>query len=87
SCAAYLADYVAAYGGYLVDPAATAQCSFCSYSSTNTFLAAVSSSYALRWRNFGIMWAFIVFNVVAAVGLYWLLRVPKTAKKDKGAKS
>ncbi len=27
------------------------------------------------------MWAFIIFNVFAALGLYWLARVPKV-KKD-----
>jgi hypothetical protein len=28
-----------------------------------------------RWRDFGFMWAFCVFNVAAAAGLYWLMRV------------
>jgi ABC-type multidrug transport system permease subunit len=31
------------------------------------------------------MWVFIVFNIFAAVGMYWLARVPKVkkAKKEK----
>lgn len=45
-------------------------------------------------RNFGIIWAYIIFNGFAAVFLYWLVRVPKggagkkekkLAKKQKGA--
>ncbi len=32
-------------------------------------------------RSDSIMWAFIIFNVFAALGLYWLARVPKV-KKD-----
>ncbi|KAG9723024.1 hypothetical protein KCU73_g13820, partial [Aureobasidium melanogenum] len=35
------------------------------------------------WRNFGILWVYIIFNAVAAVGIYWLVRVPKKAKKSK----
>ncbi|TQN73727.1 ZEB2-regulated ABC transporter 1, partial [Colletotrichum shisoi] len=41
------------------------------------FLASVNVDFANRWRNFGIMWAFVVFNVAAAFLLYWLARVPK----------
>jgi ATP-binding cassette, subfamily G (WHITE), member 2, PDR len=37
----------------------------------------VRSEYTDRWFNFGIMWVFIVFNVFAALGLYWLVRMPK----------
>ncbi|KAJ9635209.1 Multidrug resistance protein [Coniosporium tulheliwenetii] len=62
TCAQYLAPYISAAGGYLQNPDATADCNFCALSSTNTFLASVSSYYSEAWRNFGIMWAFIVFN-------------------------
>jgi ABC-type multidrug transport system permease subunit len=37
--------------------------------------------YEDRWRNFGLMWVFVLVNVVAALGLYWLARVPK-GKRD-----
>jgi len=87
TCAAYMARWIAASGGYLDNPAATADCGFCAIDNTNTFLRALSSSYANRWRNFGIMWAFIVFNVCAAVALYYLVRVPKKAKKQKAVKA
>lgn len=87
TCAQYLAPWMAANGGgYLQNPTATANCQYCQVSSTNVFLSAVSSNYSLRWRNFGIMWAFILFNIVAAIGIYWLARVPKGSKKEKKAK-
>lgn len=41
------------------------------------------SPLADRWRNFGIMWAFIIFNIFGALFLYWLTRVPKKAKTAK----
>ena len=77
TCGAYMADYIATAGGYLQDSGATDSCSFCAEQYTNTFLAAVSQSPDHMWRDFGIMWAFIGFNTVAALGLYWLVRVPK----------
>ncbi|MCJ1283705.1 hypothetical protein MMC26_003036 [Xylographa opegraphella] len=87
TCHAYMAPYIDLAGGYLQNPSATANCSFCAVSSTNTFLAQVNSYYDLRWRNFGIMWAFIVFNVFAALLAYWALRVPKNgASKEKKSK-
>jgi ATP-binding cassette subfamily G (WHITE) protein 2 (PDR) len=84
TCGAYMAAFIASSGGgTLVDAGATDQCAYCSISSTNQFLQAVNSHYALRWRNFGILWVFIVFNAFAAVFLYWLARVPKKTKTVK----
>jgi ABC-type multidrug transport system permease subunit len=73
-----MAAYIqSGFGGYLTDSSATTNCSYCSFASTNQFLAGVSSSYSHRWRNFGILWVFIIFNAIMAVFLYWLVRVPK----------
>lgn len=71
------------FGGYLQNGNATANCSFCSIDKTDTFLAGVLSFYSDAWRNFGIMWAFIIFNIAAAVGIYWLARVPKGTRSKK----
>ena len=77
TCETYMAPYIGALGGYLTNPGDTANCSFCSADSTNTFLRGLSSEYSTRWRNFGVMWAFIVFNVAGALFFYWWARVPK----------
>lgn len=86
TCGQYLDKYIAMAGGYLIDPNAPEGCQFCSVKSTNTFLASVGSHYADRWRNFGILWAFIIFNIAAALGVYWLVRVPKKKLGGKKAK-
>lgn len=83
NCIEYMGPYISAAGGYLLDDNATDSCSFCTISDTNTFLAGVQSSYADRWRNFGILFAYIVFNIFGALFLYWLTRVPKKAKETK----
>ena len=86
TCGQYMQNYIfpdpnsPVQIGYLKDNGATANCSYCQELSTNVFLTGLSSEYSTRWRNFGIMWAFIIFNIVAALGLYWLARVPRKQK-------
>ena len=77
----YLESYLRG-GGYLREDTinATQGCAFCSASQTDTVLAGLSTHYSNRWRDFGIMWAFVGFNVCAAIFLYWLARVPKKQK-------
>ena len=77
TCGQYMSTYINTAGGYLTDDSTTTNCEFCTASSTNIFLEGLSSQYSTRWRNFGIMWAFIIFNIFAALGLYWYARVPR----------
>ena len=80
TCRQYLESYYNITGGYVNNPDAIHDCQYCAASSTNAYLTQISSSYGHRWRNFGIMWAFIIFNIFAALFLYWLARVPKKQK-------
>ncbi|KAH8660114.1 ABC-2 type transporter-domain-containing protein [Xylariales sp. PMI_506] len=82
TCAEYMAEYIDIAGGYLQNPNATASCSFCSIKDTNVFLASVNSYYDNRWRDFGIFCAYIGINIIGALCLYWLVRVPKKSKKN-----
>lgn len=86
TCGQYMATYMEFAGGSLKDPSATRDCSFCSISDSNVFLTSVGTSYDNRWRNFGLMWAFIGFNIIGALALYWLARVPKGKKVLKAKK-
>ncbi|KAJ4009678.1 Multidrug resistance protein [Fusarium irregulare] len=91
TCIEYMGDYIQQMGGYLVDNDATSNCQFCSIAKTNTYLAGVNIDYADRWRNFGLIWVYIIFNMAAALFIYWLARMPKKtfkkAKKEKAAKA
>jgi ABC-type multidrug transport system permease subunit len=89
TCSQYLEPYISTFGGSLSDASAnsTSVCEFCTLSDTNDFLLSVSSSYENRWRNFGLMWVYIVFNVMAAIGLYWLARVPRKRKEKEGGEN
>jgi ABC-type multidrug transport system permease subunit/ABC-type multidrug transport system ATPase subunit len=92
TCKDYMASYISQTGGYLLESTknSTTECTFCTISSTDTFLASVSSYYKDAWRNFGIMWVYIIVNIFLAVFIYWLARVPKGSrsvdKKDKKEK-
>jgi ABC-2 type transporter. len=77
TCAQYLSSYMQIAGGAVYNPDTTANCQFCALTNSDTFLTSVSSYYDDRWRNLGLMWAYIAFNIVAALFLYWVVRVPK----------
>lgn len=82
TCKQYMAEYIDLAGGYLLDPNSS-QCSYCQINSTNTFLAGVNIYYDHAWRDFGILWGYILFNIAAAPLIYWLARVPKGSKQRR----
>lgn len=65
-------------------PDATSDCLFCSVSKTDSFLAAIGSHLDDAWRNFGLMWKYIAFNILGAMFIHWLVRLPK-GKQPLGA--
>ncbi|KAF7289878.1 hypothetical protein MIND_01362200 [Mycena indigotica] len=86
TCQTYFEPYISLAGGRVYNPTATSGCEYCPVAETNVFLASSNIFYSQRWRNFGILWVFILFNASAAVFFYWLLRVPKD-KKTKELKT
>lgn len=85
NCGEYMSPYINAAGGYLLNNDTTA-CEFCTIKDTNTFLASVNSFYSERWRNFGLLWSYIIFNVCGAILFYWFYRVPRKARSKKEKK-
>lgn len=77
TCGQYLADYLQQAAGTLQNPDDTASCRYCSISVADQFLVGNGMSWDHRWRNFGIMWAFVIFNIAIAVATYYLFRVHK----------
>lgn len=75
NCGQYMQSYISQAGGYLLDDGATTNCQFCQLDNTNVFLDNFMIKYSNRWRDFGLLWVFIIFNVFAAIALYWLVRV------------
>ncbi|KAJ1330820.1 ATP-binding cassette subfamily G (WHITE) member 2 PDR [Microdochium nivale] len=77
TCGDFLAPFVAVAGGTLLDGSETRSCAFCPLATTDDYLARFGILYADRWRNFGLLWVYILVNIGLALGLYWLFRVPK----------
>jgi ATP-binding cassette subfamily G (WHITE) protein 2 (PDR) len=77
SCGTYLTPYAQLAGGRIYNPGAMADCQYCTASNADQFLQSVAISYGTRWRDYGIGFAYIVFNIFMAVFLYYVIRVRK----------
>ena len=77
TCGQYLSDYLETAPGILQNAESTSNCQYCPLSSSDQFLAGSKIYYGERWRNFGIMFAFIGFSIALAVLSYWAFRVAK----------
>jgi ATP-binding cassette, subfamily G (WHITE), member 2, PDR len=85
TCGKYMEAYMEVAGGYLRNENDTGVCHYCQLGSTNQFLQILNVEWDNRWRDFGILWTYVVINTAGAVLFYWLFRVPK-GKKEKKAK-
>ncbi|KAK1150127.1 hypothetical protein N8T08_000026 [Aspergillus melleus] len=75
TCGQYLAAYLQAAPGQLYNPSATQGCEYCQLRNADQYLASSNIYYSERWRNFGIGWAYIGFNIFGTVLLYYMFRV------------
>ena len=80
TCGEYLREYLASpagMAGSLFDPSSATQCMYCPSVSSNQFLGNVNIKYGQRWRDYGIGFAYIGFNIAMAVALYYIVRVKR----------
>jgi ATP-binding cassette, subfamily G (WHITE), member 2, PDR len=77
TCGAYLSPFLSTAPGVLRNPSATANCSYCPLRSTDQFLATRDIYYKNRWRNAGLLWAYIIFNIIATAVFYFAFRVKR----------
>lgn len=93
NCGAYMSRYIEGGApGALLNPSATTSCEYCPLSNANDFLARSWIYPADKYRNLGVLFAFIFFNIGATVVFYYVFRVrhfklrkalgSKTAKAD-----
>ncbi|KAM0447865.1 hypothetical protein ACHAO4_008609 [Trichoderma viride] len=77
TCGEYLAPFLQQAPGQLQNPSATDSCHYCQLSNADQYLASSEIFWTDRWRNYGIVWAYIAFNIMTAIALYYLFRVKK----------
>ena len=82
TCGQYMDAFLKSNTGYIKNPNDTADCAYCIYSVGDEYLSYVNAEYSHQWRNFGIYWAYIVFNIFAMVGVYYMIHVRQTKLLD-----
>lgn len=71
TCAQYADSFVQQAGGYFLDPAATNSCSYCQYANGDDYTRGLNVFWTHLWRNYGIFWGFIVFNIIMIYVITW----------------
>lgn len=69
TCNEFLAAYIEAAGSFVLNPTAQSMCEYFPLATTNEFLDRFQISYHTRWRDFGLIWVYILVNIVAGLGL------------------
>ena len=67
TCGEYAAKFMETATGYIANPDATSECQYCTYEKGQDFYHGLSMDYANRWRNVGIMFIYLVFNVIMVI--------------------
>ncbi|KAL4810836.1 ABC-2 type transporter-domain-containing protein, partial [Aspergillus unguis] len=71
SCQDYAGQFVQQATGYVRD-AGNGLCAYCLFSNGDQFATNFNVYYSHKWRNYGIFWAFVMFNFMAVFALSWL---------------
>ena len=94
TCESYTADFIKQSGGYVQNGAA-GLCEFCQYATGDEFARGFNIYYSNKWRDYGVFWAFCVFNFVVVFACSWLMLgggkriadfLSPTARKQKKAR-
>ncbi|OQE05791.1 hypothetical protein PENVUL_c022G01623 [Penicillium vulpinum] len=71
TCQDYARSYAEKAGGYVRD-VGNGMCSFCQYSNGGQWAKSFNVFYSHKWRDYGILWAFIIFNFALVFAFSWL---------------
>lgn len=76
SCGEYMANFFDNGGlGYIANPNSTDFCNYCQYSVGNEYYEErIGWHFSNRWRNFGILWLYTIFNVFMFILFAYLFR-------------
>ncbi|KAH8883702.1 ABC-2 type transporter [Thozetella sp. PMI_491] len=85
SCGQYFAPFMEGAGafGKLQNPNDTTACRYCSVMTADTYLGGSGIFWEDRWRNYGIVWAYVLFNILIAIGTYYFFRVRTVQRTSK----
>jgi ABC-type multidrug transport system permease subunit len=75
TCSAYAQDFVTRAGGYLTNPAATADCGYCQYRSGVEYMKTLNIKPEDKWRDFGIFLGFCISNWALVYFFIYTVRI------------
>ncbi|KIJ51214.1 hypothetical protein M422DRAFT_158653 [Sphaerobolus stellatus SS14] len=75
TCNEYMGPFIKLHGGYLQNGSASSDCHYCSVSSSDQYLGSLNIFYDHRWRDFGFLWAYVIFNFAFIYIFYYFFRV------------
>ncbi|KAF9341801.1 hypothetical protein BGZ91_002056 [Linnemannia elongata] len=67
TCGEYAATFLKTATGYIANPNATSGCQYCTYQKGQDFYTGLSMEFDHRWRNMGLLFIYLLFNVVMIV--------------------
>ncbi|GLB03458.1 hypothetical protein AtubIFM57258_008038 [Aspergillus tubingensis] len=74
TCGQYAAAFLGSNPGYIVNPNATAYCSYCPYSVSDEYLNTLDYSYGQRWWNWAVFVGFCCTNFVLVYVVVWFTK-------------
>lgn len=84
TCGEYLAPFIKRAGGYLSnsDQQGAEECRYCPVARADVVLDSIGMGMSKNtaWRNVGIAFGYIGFNILLVFALYWICRVPRRLK-------
>ncbi|KAH0541819.1 hypothetical protein FGG08_003702 [Glutinoglossum americanum] len=75
SCGDYAGAFVKMMNGKILNPKATSSCEYCRFSTGDQYLSTIDMRWQDRWRNFGFLVAYILFNVLLVFVFYFFSKV------------
>lgn len=73
TCLEYASPWIESAAGYLMRPhAADGTCEYCAYKTGSDYLAQIPISPSTKWRDYGVLLAYIVFNFALIYAFTWL---------------
>ncbi|KAG0701458.1 ABC-2 type transporter-domain-containing protein [Suillus ampliporus] len=76
TCSKYMGPFMEFAGGYLTNPNTTEGCQYCPYTTANQYMySRFNIQYSDHWRNLGIVFGFVAFNIIAIFWFTYFMRI------------
>ncbi|KAI9772587.1 MAG: ATP-binding cassette transporter snq2 [Geoglossum umbratile] len=75
TCGDYAGAFVKRMHGKILNPMATSNCEYCRFSTGDQYLSTLNMRWEDRWRDFGLLAVYILFNAMMAFVYYYLAKI------------